>query len=81
MTVVDLHGHLAVPAADALIAGSPGFAAELAAKAAPGLPVVALILPENTPSLRVAERLGLRLEGEVERQLGVYLKYSVIPAL
>ena len=30
--VVDFHGHLAVPAADALIASSPGFAAELAAE-------------------------------------------------
>ena len=29
--VVDFHGHLAVPAADALIAGTPGLAAELAA--------------------------------------------------
>ncbi|MCX4759538.1 amidohydrolase [Streptomyces sp. NBC_01275] len=28
--VVDFHGHLAVPAADALVAGTPGFAAELA---------------------------------------------------
>jgi RimJ/RimL family protein N-acetyltransferase len=53
----------------------------LAAKVAPGLPVTALIRPENAPSLRVAERLGLRLEGEVERQLGIYLKYSTVPAL
>ncbi|MER5427654.1 amidohydrolase family protein [Streptomyces sp. NPDC002588] len=30
--VVDFHGHLAVPAADALVAGTPGFAAELAAE-------------------------------------------------
>ena len=30
--VVDTHGHLAVPAADALVAGQPGFAAELAAE-------------------------------------------------
>ncbi|MGW7258786.1 amidohydrolase family protein [Streptomyces sp. NPDC054834] len=30
--VVDFHGHLAVPAADALIAGAPGLAAELAAE-------------------------------------------------
>ncbi|RPE37840.1 aminocarboxymuconate-semialdehyde decarboxylase [Streptomyces sp. Ag109_O5-1] len=30
--VVDFHGHLAVPAADALVAGSAGFAAELAAE-------------------------------------------------
>jgi len=53
----------------------------MAAKVAPGLPVVALIRPKNAPSLRVAERLGLRLEGEVERQLGTYLKYSVVPTL
>jgi RimJ/RimL family protein N-acetyltransferase len=53
----------------------------MAAKVAPGLPVVALIRPKNAPSLRVAERLGLRLEGEVERQLGIYLKYSLVPAL
>ncbi|MER6368314.1 MULTISPECIES: amidohydrolase family protein [Streptomyces] len=31
--VVDFHGHLAVPAADALCAGTPGLAAELAAEA------------------------------------------------
>ncbi|MGW3103895.1 amidohydrolase family protein [Streptomyces sp. NPDC001100] len=30
--VVDFHGHLAVPAADTLIAGTPGLAAELAAE-------------------------------------------------
>lgn len=30
--VVDFHGHLAVPAADALFAGTPGLAAELAAE-------------------------------------------------
>ena len=30
--VIDCHGHLAVPAADALVAGTPGFAAELAAE-------------------------------------------------
>ncbi|MFC8435767.1 amidohydrolase family protein [Streptomyces sp. NPDC057253] len=30
--VVDFHGHLAVPAADALVAGTPGFSAELAAE-------------------------------------------------
>jgi RimJ/RimL family protein N-acetyltransferase len=51
----------------------------LAAKAAPGLPVMALIRPRNRPSIRVAERLGLRLEGEVQRQLGIYLKYSTVP--
>lgn len=51
----------------------------LAAKAAPGTPVVALIRPLNEPSIRVAQRLGMRLEGEVQRQLGMYLKYSIIP--
>jgi RimJ/RimL family protein N-acetyltransferase len=51
----------------------------LAAEAAPGRPVVALIRPKNGPSLRVAERLGLRFEGEVQRQLGRYLKYSAVP--
>jgi aminocarboxymuconate-semialdehyde decarboxylase len=30
--VIDFHGHLAVPAADALVAGAPGFAGELAAE-------------------------------------------------
>ncbi|MFF1257406.1 amidohydrolase family protein [Streptomyces sp. NPDC058321] len=30
--VIDFHGHLAVPAADALVAGTDGFAAELAAE-------------------------------------------------
>lgn len=30
--VIDFHGHLAVPAANALVAGTPGFAAELAAE-------------------------------------------------
>ncbi|MGW2515584.1 amidohydrolase family protein [Streptomyces sp. NPDC001617] len=30
--VVDFHGHMAVPAADALVAGTPGFAAGLAAE-------------------------------------------------
>jgi RimJ/RimL family protein N-acetyltransferase len=56
-------------------------ALDLAAKVAPGIPVAALIRPDNTPSLRVAERLGLRLEREVERELGVYLKYSAVPEL
>lgn len=51
----------------------------LAAKASPGAPVVALIRPRNQPSIRVAERLGMRYEGEVGRQLGVYLKYSIVP--
>ncbi|WP_433170900.1 amidohydrolase family protein [Actinoallomurus sp. CA-150999] len=31
-TVVDFHGHLAVPGADALVAGTPGLAGELAAE-------------------------------------------------
>lgn len=51
----------------------------LAAKAAPGVPVVALIRPRNEPSIHVAQRLGMRLEGEVQRQLGMYLRYSIIP--
>lgn len=51
----------------------------LAAKAAPGMPVVALIRPRNEPSIRVAQRLGMRLEGEVQRQLGVYLRYAIVP--
>ena len=63
-----------------------GFATEvgraslaLAAKASPGTPVVALIRPKNEPSIRVAERLGLRREGDVQRQLGRYLRYSIVP--
>lgn len=54
-------------------------ALDLAAKAAPGMPVVALIRPRNAPSIRVAQRLGMRLEGEVQRQLGMYLRYSILP--
>lgn len=53
----------------------------LAAKAAPGVPVVALIRPRNEPSIRVVQRLGMRYEGEVQRQLGMYLKYSILPEL
>lgn len=53
----------------------------LAAKSAPGAPVVALIRPRNEPSIRVAQRLGMRYEGDVQRQLGIYLKYSLIPEL
>jgi RimJ/RimL family protein N-acetyltransferase len=53
----------------------------LAAKASPGAPVVALIRPRNEPSIRVAQRLGLRFDGEVQRQLGIYLKFSIIPEL
>jgi len=37
-------------------------AVDLAARVAPGLPVVALIQPANTASIRVAERIGLRLD-------------------
>lgn len=51
----------------------------LAAKATPGAPVVALIRPRNEPSIRVAQRLGMRYDGEVQRQLGIYLKYSIVP--
>lgn len=51
----------------------------LAAKSSPGAPVVALIRPRNEPSIRVVQRLGMRFEGEVERQLGVYLKYEIVP--
>lgn len=51
----------------------------LAAKMAPGVPVVALIRPRNEPSIRVAQRLGMRLEGEVQRQLGIYLRYAIVP--
>lgn len=54
-------------------------ALDLAAKASPGAPVVALIRPRNEPSIRVAQRLGMRLDGEVQRQLGIYLKYSIVP--
>jgi len=46
---------------------------------APGVPVVALIRPRNEPSIRVAQRLGMRLEGEVQRQLGIYLRYAIVP--
>lgn len=53
----------------------------LAAKACPGAPVVALIRPRNEPSIRVAGRLGMHYDGEVERQLGIYLRYSIIPEL
>jgi ribosomal-protein-alanine N-acetyltransferase len=63
-----------------------GFATELgraalalAAKQAPDRPVAALIRPSNAPSIRVAERLGLHLDGEVRRKDGVYLRYSIAP--
>ncbi|MBS2964676.1 GNAT family N-acetyltransferase [Actinocrinis puniceicyclus] len=51
----------------------------LAASMAPGVPVVALIRPRNEPSIRVAQRLGMRLEGEVQRQFGIYLRYALVP--
>jgi RimJ/RimL family protein N-acetyltransferase len=57
-----------------------GYATELGRRAlilAAGRPVVALIRPQNTPSIRVAERLGLELDGQVERELGQYLRYTV----
>jgi RimJ/RimL family protein N-acetyltransferase len=56
-----------------------GYATELGRKAlalAGGRPVVALIRPQNTPSIKVVERLGLRRDGEVERELGLYLRYT-----
>jgi RimJ/RimL family protein N-acetyltransferase len=52
-------------------------ALELARRRAPGEPVLALIRPENTPSIKVAERLGLTLEGPIERELGTYLRYAI----
>ncbi|MEV0274747.1 GNAT family N-acetyltransferase [Hamadaea sp. NPDC050747] len=55
-------------------------ALELARRRAPGEPVLALIRPENAPSIRVAERLGLTLDGPVERELGTYLRYVIRPA-
>lgn len=54
-------------------------AIRLARQQAPGEPIVALIRPENTPSIRVAERLGLSLERSVERELGTYLRYVLRP--
>jgi RimJ/RimL family protein N-acetyltransferase len=51
----------------------------LAAKAAPGRVVVALIRPKNEPSINVARRLGLQPEGEVERELGRYLRFALVP--
>ncbi|NUT35605.1 MAG: GNAT family N-acetyltransferase [Hamadaea sp.] len=54
-------------------------ALELARDMAPGEPVVALIVPGNAPSIKVAERLGLQLEGSVQRELGEYLRYTVVP--
>jgi RimJ/RimL family protein N-acetyltransferase len=51
----------------------------LAAKAAPGRVVVALIRPANKPSINVARRLGLQPEGEVERELGRYLRFALVP--
>jgi RimJ/RimL family protein N-acetyltransferase len=54
-------------------------AIRLARRQAPGEPIVALIRPENTPSIRVAERLGLSLERSIERELGTYLRYALRP--
>lgn len=51
----------------------------LAAKVSPGTQVAALIRPRNEPSIRVAERLGMHFVGEVERQLGTYLRYVIVP--
>jgi RimJ/RimL family protein N-acetyltransferase len=51
----------------------------LAAKASPGRIVVALIRPKNEPSINVARRLGMQLEGEVERDLGKFLRFSLVP--
>jgi RimJ/RimL family protein N-acetyltransferase len=54
-----------------------GYATELSRAAlsfarthVPGTPVVAIIQPANLPSIRVAERLGMRLERMIEH-LGV----------
>jgi RimJ/RimL family protein N-acetyltransferase len=54
-------------------------ALELARRHAPGQLVIALIRPANAPSIRVAERLGMRLDGPVERDLGTYLRYVLRP--
>ena len=51
----------------------------LAAKAAPGRVVAALIRPKNEPSIAVARRLGMHPEGEVERELGTYLRFTLVP--
>ncbi|MHB9864266.1 amidohydrolase family protein [Streptomyces sp. YIM S03343] len=59
--VVDFHGHLAVPAADALVADTPGFAAELAAEQRAHSPAS---LAENRAQLR---RLAGRLTDVAER--------------
>ncbi|TSC23521.1 GNAT family N-acetyltransferase [Corallococcus sp. Z5C101001] len=42
------------------------FALALAAKHLPDVPLVAIIHPENTASLRVAERLGMRLDRTID---------------
>jgi RimJ/RimL family protein N-acetyltransferase len=54
-------------------------ALSLASKVAPGLVVLALIRPANQPSIAVARRLGMRLEGEVEREFGMYLRFALVP--
>jgi RimJ/RimL family protein N-acetyltransferase len=51
----------------------------LAARVAPGVSVNALIRPANEPSIRVAGRIGLHADGEVDRELGRYLRFSVVP--
>ncbi|MEU6259931.1 amidohydrolase family protein [Streptomyces sp. NPDC047043] len=53
--VVDFHGHLAVPAADALVAGTPGLAAELAAEQRAHSP--ASLAVNRTQLQRLAGRL------------------------
>jgi RimJ/RimL family protein N-acetyltransferase len=59
-----------------------GWAAlDRAALCAPGERVTALIRPDNEASVRVALRLGMVPDGMVERELGVYRKYAVVPSL
>jgi ribosomal-protein-alanine N-acetyltransferase len=38
--------------------------------------LVCLIVPENTASVRVAERLGMTLEKEMQDELGTFLLYA-----
>ncbi|HEY3873029.1 MAG TPA: GNAT family N-acetyltransferase [Actinocrinis sp.] len=51
----------------------------LAAKEAPGIPVAAMIRPSNEPSIRVAERLGLRHDQDVQRESGLFARYLIVP--
>jgi RimJ/RimL family protein N-acetyltransferase len=51
----------------------------LAAKEAPGIPVAAMIRPSNEPSIRLAERLGLRHDRDVKRESGVFARYLIVP--